>query len=490
MSNFRKTHLAVMSMSAVLLVFMSSCSSKNDDRRAELVSLTSNDAILTGAFDPSAVFKSAGATVDGGKVVLPQPLQEMAGDGDDRMSAILRLATASGLNYRSMAFSVYEDDAYALFCLSDAGKFGGWAEKEGYETSSEDGCDIYMKEDAAAIVADGDVAWIVGNVGDALSAVNKVRGYQKSSIANPVPQWKADRLSEGDAAFMVDINAVKRHVGEEMSKAGLSLPFADYSGDYVGLNFTFDGPSLRFRGEAYDAKGAVVTMLSEGTYSPIASEALSLVKDSQIVISFPFYAGWKDMAAELCNSVSPEYAGAISGALSTLRSISIGASLRQGASIATFSFADLDVSVVVDYDKVAAAENYKELADLGKAMYGDAVPEIPAVISSEDSTYVVAPYPALPDLKLYITNRGNLAIMSTSADKGKSEIRTDKDLDGLISYGAVDLEKSHPLLQLLQCPFGIKVKVISYPEVSEGEISLTECEGGFLENLINYFSRL
>ena len=493
--NFRTLVASAMTM---LLLFLASCSSNEirSDRRAELLGMIDKNALIIGAVDPAAVLKSAGAKVDGGEIVLPDNFKRMANNGNKAVSALMELTSAKGVDYYNIVFSASADDYSVVFALTNPDKFVSWAGDKGMAEETVGQFRVLTEKDGdVAVVVDKDIAWLIVEPESAADAAQKVNAKAKAASEKSMPLWMKDCLSKGDAAVVYDIVGASQIMMKELKQIGMdNSSLYNPECKYCAFVCTFDGPSLKISGNAYSADGKVADMLPEGTYETISTKALSLIKDEQLAFAFSLPDNLKKFYASLMNqqglmNYNTDYAVALASSLDAIKSISFGASLRQGSSIATFKPTDIVATAAVEYDKAAseaAAEKWIALAKKGG---------METAIANgwkawnEDSTFVIAPVAQYPDFKINFTGRDGLALVSTEASIGKTEIRPDASLDNLTAFFSVDLRKDNPILQIVACPFGIKIYGKSDKDSYMCDFTLTDCDGLFLESIINYVSR-
>lgn len=489
-----KLHSIITSTTLLLILFLSSCSNNDDSQanRAQLLGLIDNDALIVGACDPAAFLVSAGAKVDGNEVVLPDNFKLMAQNGNEVFAALSELTSAKGVDYHNLVFSLSADDNTVIFALNNPSSFASWAKDKDMTRENVGELTVFVKNDVA-IVVDGNIAWLIVEPESAADAAKKVNDKAAKSLSNPVPQWIAERLSTGDATFVYDLKGLSDAVAKDFKKLGL-----DYDSvytpqcKYFSFECNFNGPSLKINGQSYSAEGKQVDLLTEGTYEPISTKALSLVKDSQIALAFSLPESWKKWFENVykLDQSNAEYADLVLSTYDALKSISLGVSLREGASIATFKPTDIIATVAVVYNKQSAELAAEKWIDFAKKNGIGSTMANGWKVWKENSTSTFAPFQEMPDFKLHFTGRDDLALLSTDAAISSAEIKPDASLDKLIAFFSVDLKKGHPVLQLVACPFGIKIYGTSNVSDYECEITLTDTDKPFIESIINFAGRL
>lgn len=485
----------IASVTMVMILFLSSCSNEeNTASRSQLLGLIGNDALVIGSVDPAAILASAGAKVDGGDIVLPDNFNRMAKNGNKAVKALTELTSAKGVDYHSLVFSATADDYTILFAIKNASKFASWAKDKGMVQETIEQYQVFTGDENVAIVVDNDVAWLIVDPENAAEAAEKVNTKAKAALANPTPQWIVERLTKGDAAFIVDPKSMIDAVGGDFKQSELDYTdFYNQEYKYFAFDCKFDGPSLKLTGHSYSADGKLVDMLPDGSYEPISTKALSLVKDSQIAMAFSFPDNWKKIYESVYKmngmNYNPEYVDAVSSSFDAIKSISLGASLREGATIATLTPTDIKATAAIAYDKSLLNASAKKWVNIAKDGGFEASLANGWKAWNEDSTFIIAPVAEFPDFKIYFTGRDDLALISTDAAISKTDITPASSLDNLVGFFSVDIKKNNPILQMVACPFGIKIYGTSNASMSECEFTLTDCDGLFLESIIGYASR-
>lgn len=502
MKIFRSLTLTAITAMVFAVSIMTSCTKTEiADRKADLLALTSDDAPVTLVFSPASVLKSAGAEVDGDKIVLSKQLERLFSKDKDIKQIADMLASANGVNYNCAVVSGGTEFGCVLFALSDPDKFKSWVKDNGMDVATDSGYTVCYTDGKLqpGIVIDNDIAWVIGTCPDTKGAIKIVESNKERATNNRLAQWKIDCLVKNDINILVNLDKYSEMVSGilAMTMPNLNLPsYYSETCKYSVAGINFDGPSIRFYGEAFDAEGKSTTMLPEGSFEPIPSKALNLVKGSQIVFGFAMPDAFKESLGyfssqnmSMLGSEDSDYQKTVTNALSILKSMVFGLSVDETASIATFKPTDLSATLAVAYDKTKAEGLAKDWIALAEDS------NVKATISNgwkawkEDSTFIMAPSPLYPDFKLYFTGRDNLALVSTSADISSAKLNDNSSLDNLICYSSVDIKKSHPALTLVNCPFGVEIRFTSTNEKSEGYITLTDCDTPIIETLLNFISR-
>ena len=500
MKLFRPLSLPVLTAFLVVATIVTSCSkSEIADRRADLLAMTPDDAPVTVALSPAAILKSAGAEIKGDGVVLPAQLEKIISKNKDIKHVAEMLTSAKGVDYNTLVIAGGTESGCVLFSLSDEAKFEGWAADNGMEVSNVGAYSVCHTPDSMnpGIVIDSNgIAWFIGSCADPAKAVEIVEANKHRATDNRLAEWKIENNEKNDINILINLEKYSDMISGIIATTmpGFSIPSV-YS-ETCKFSFSdidFDGPSIRMAGEAFDNDGKQTTVYAEGSFEPIPSKALNLIKDSQIAFGFaipqPPKEFYVSFFAQDMGQLGTEYQNTIKSTMNALKSVVFGVSLKEDASIAGFKPTDLSATAAVAYDKSiaeSAAADWIALAENS---------DLKATLTNgwnawkEDSTFVIAPQPAFPDFKLYITGRDDLAMISTVADIASSDLKDNSSFDKLVAYGSINLKKSHPVLALVNCPFGVEMRFTATDKKAEGYITLTDCDTPVLETLLNFISR-
>lgn len=464
-------------MAVVVATMLSSCSKSDADSRAELLSQLSDEAFVTVSLDPMALFKSAGATVEGGRVVLPPELQRMT-RGDNPVSRIVALSGAKGVDRHSLVVSVtYPEKVVMLFAISDKGDFGVWARGEGYNESTAEGMTVYdAPGDDFAIVVDGDIASVVNGKG--IEAIKVRQQAREAAAAHPLPQWRAERLAEGDLAVAIDGVRLKELV------SSLSSDFLPegFQGDYVITALEFKGPRIEYKARAYTAEGRETEMLKPGTYKPVSTESLALVGDNDLVWALAIGDDYKAMMRRemsmYAHKASDDYGAVVDSMLNVVDAFAMGVSVRKDAGLLGFGADSFSGAIVVDSKKDAVERTMTEGRKSVAGLLGG------SGITLSDGPDKSVEINAGGKMKLYAYGRGDRFVLSTNPPAALSPFKGLTYSDGLVAYMLLNLAPDRLPLNLIGSSFGIEARAETTARVSEGYIELTGADGGFIENIL------
>lgn len=489
--------LAAICLLTVMLV--SSCSKEAEvDLRAELLAVVPDNASVV-AINPAAILKSAGAEVSAKKVKLTKQLANLS-EIDNAFGVYFDIITeANGVNRYSTVAGGTKDYYFWLIALDSPSAFISWAKDNDFEITADEKQTVCLKEGGAmpcAVVIEGNIGWIVSVAPTADDAIKHVANNKAMAENNALAQWKIERLVKSDINIFIDIASYTEMMQELFEHVAMGMNFPSfYSAEcaYGLTDINFDGPSIKMAAEAFDKEGKTTPMLAPGTYTNIPSELLALVKDYQIAFGFSMPDAWKEMMGNLATqemaNFGEGYQDIMNSTLNCFKSMVFGLSLDDKFSIAAPKPTDFSGTVAIEYDKEAAEATAADWAALAQGTDFEATLSNGWKAWKEDSTFVVSPAAQFPDFKIYFTGKENVALISTDGDIADMKLKADPSLKDLFAYVSIDLKKSHPVLSLVNCPFGIKIYGTATAEKSESYMTLTETDGQVLETLINFISR-
>lgn len=489
--------LAAICLLTVMLV--SSCSKEASvDRRAELLALVPNNASVV-AIDPSAILKSAGAEVSSKKIKLTKQLERLS-EIDNAFGVYFDIITeADGVNRYSTVVGGTKDNYFWLIAIDSPSAFISWAKKNDFEVIADEKQTVCLKEIETmpcAVVIEGNVGWIAATAPTAEAAVEYVAANKALAENNSLAQWKIDRMVKSDINMFIDVASYTEMIQKfyEMVGMNMNLPSV-YSGEcaYGLSDINFDGPTVRMTAETFDKDGKTTPMFEAGTYSLIPSEMLALIKNHQIAFGFSIPEAWTEMFGNLyaqeMSNFGQGYQDVVKSTLKCLKSMVFGISFDENSSIATAKPTDFSGTVAIEYDKAAAEATAADWAAVAQGSGFESTLSNGWKAWKEDSTFVISPVAQFPDFKVYFTGKENVALISTDANIADTKLKSDSSLDNLIAYISIDLKKTHPMLALVNCPFGIKLYGTTTVDKSEGYLTLTDTDGQLIETIINFISR-
>ncbi|MDE5567410.1 MAG: hypothetical protein K2J12_03105 [Muribaculaceae bacterium] len=490
--------LAAICLLTVMLA--SSCSKEESvDRRAELLALVPDNASVV-ALNPCAILKSAGADVNSKKIKLTKQLERLS-EIDNAFGVYFNLITgADGVNRRSTVAGGTNDGYFWLIALDSPSAFISWAKKNDFEVTADEKQTVCLYETEGmpcAVIVEGNIGWIAATAPTAEDAIKYVADNKANAENNSFAQWKIDRMLKSDINMFIDVASYTEMIQKLYEQIGMNMNLPSfYSGKcaYGLSDINFDGPTVKMTAETLDKDGKTTPMFEPGTYTLIPSEMLALIKKHQIAFGFSIPDAWTEMfgtlyAQEEMSSFGKDYQNIVKSTLKCLKSMVSGISFDENASIATAKPTDLSGIFAIEYDKEAAEATAADWAALAQGTDFEATLSNSWKAWKEDSTFAISPVAQFPDFKIYFTGKENVALISTDANIADTKLKSDSSLDNLIAYISIDLKKTHPVLALVNCPFGIKLYGTTTADKGEGYLTLTDTDGQLIETLVNFISR-
>ncbi len=467
---FLKNCLFIISMFTV--IGLTSCSKENRDRRADLLALTSADDMLTIAAEPAQVLKSAGFTIENGKIVASEKLAKLKGT-----EKFVDVINSSGLNYHSCVVSGSQDNIYFLAAIDDKSAFTNALKDKDFKAETADGLEIYAGSDGSLVIDDNIVICLPSK--DAAEAAVKVKAIMDAAARNPRPQWQIERLSEAnDVNIMMSIAKIADAAASaDKNSAALVKSMISTDAAYSFSTFNFDGPTLKCKAEYLDESDSRTDFTDPSKIAPLDHAVLALGNGRQIVAAFSIPEGFKNYIAAM-GLKSPE----TDAYLEAIRSFAFIGSIK-GANFMTPD--NYSVAFVLTFDAgiretiSTGLDNLKGLASMFNATAtrdGDLM-----TFTSELNRMPLKVYAKLHDNYVVLTND----IALTEKASGPSPVS-----GTVYSYGDINLPKNGIPLSLAGCPFGIHLEGQRDLSGGDATITLTDTEGGFIENIIAFAERL
>lgn len=469
----RKTILkncAFIILAAVALA-LPSCSKDRGDRRADLLAMTSADDVLTIAAEPSRVLKSAGFTVEKGKIVASDKLSGLKGTEE-----FVEVINTSGLDYHSCVLSGGENRFYFLAAIDDKGAFTGSLKDKDFKAETVDGLEIYEGSDGSFVI-DKDIA-IYLPATEASEAAAKARAIMDAAARTPRPQWQIERLAEANDVNIMMSLAKIAELAESADKQTGALFTSMMTTDaaYSFATFNFDGPTLNTKAEYLNESGSRTDFTDSSKIVPLSRDILALGNGQQMIAAFSIPEGFKNYFAAM-GLKSPE----TDTYFDALRAFAFIGSVK-GANF--MSPDNYGVAFVLAFDptiRETISTGLDNLAGMAPMVNAKATREGDLLtVTTEYNRIPLTIYARLHDDYIVVTN----ALALTEKATGPSPVS-----GNVYSYADIDLPKDGIPLSLAGCPFGIHATGRS--DLSEGEatITLTDTEGGFIENIIAFASK-
>lgn len=473
MTMLRKTILknCLLLVIAAVTLALPSCSKEDVDRRADLIALTSADDVLTIATEPSRVLKSAGFTVEKGKIVASDKLRGLKGTED-----LVEVINTSGLDYHSCVISGGENRIYFLAAIDNKSAFTGSLKDKDFKAETIDGLEIYEGSDGSFVI-NKDVA-IYLPAKDAAEAAAQAKAVIDAAARNPRPQWQIERLAEAnDVNIMISVAQIAELAASADKEAGaLFKSMMTTDAAYSFATFNFDGPTLKCKNEYLNESGSRTDFTDPSKITPLSRDILALGNGQQMFAAFSIPEGFKNYFAAM-GLKSPE----TDAYFDALRAFAFIGSVK-GANF--MSPDNYSVAFTLSFDpaiRETVSTGLDNLADMASSVNAKASREGDLLtVTTEYNRIPLTLYAKLHDDYIVMTN--SLAL--TEKPSGSSPVSGD-----IYSYADIDLPKDGVPLSLAGCPFGIHIA--AHADLSEGEatVTLTDTDGGFIENIITFASR-
>ena len=469
----RKTILkncAFIILAAVALA-LPSCSNDQGDRRADLLAMTSADDVLTIAAEPSRVLKSAGFTVEKGKIVASDKLSGLSGT-----DKFLEVINNSGLDYHSCVISGSQDGFYILAGIEDKGAFTGSLKDKDFKAETINGLEIYYGSDGSFVIDKNIAIYLPATEAD--EAATKAKAIMDAAARNPRPQWQIERLAEANDINIMMSTAKMAELAAQADRqtAMMVKTMMASSAAYSFATFNFDGPKLDCKAEYLDEEGSQTDFTDPSTITPLDHAILALGNSQQMIAAFSIPEGFKNYFAAM-GLKSPE----TDAYFDALRAFAFIGSVK-GADF--MSPDNYGVAFVLAFDpaiRETISTGLDNLAGMAPMVNAKATREGDLLtVTTEYNRIPLTIYARLHDDYIVVTN----ALALTEKATGPSPVS-----GNVYSYADIDLPKDGIPLSLAGCPFGIHATGRS--DLSEGEatITLTGTEGGFIENIIAFASK-
>ncbi len=456
---------------AAVAFALPSCSKDRGDRRADLLAMTSADDVLTIAAEPSRVLKSAGFTVEKGKIVASDKLNGLKGTEE-----FVEVINTSGLDYHSCVLSGGENRFYFLAAIDDKGAFTGSLKDKDFKAETVDGLEIYEGSDGSFVI-DKDIA-IYLPATEADEAATKAKAIMDAAARNPRPQWQIERLAEANDINIMMSTAKMAELAAQADRqtAMMVKTMMASSAAYSFATFNFDGPKLDCKAEYLDEEGSQTDFTDPSTITPLDHAILAMSNSQQMFAAFSVPKGLKDYIAAM-GIKGPE----ADAYLEAIRSFAFMGTVKGANFISPDNYA---LGFVLSFDpkiRETVSAGLDNLAGMASMVNAKATREGDLLtVTTEYNRIPLTIYARLHDDYIVVTN----ALALTEKATGPSPVS-----GNVYSYADIDLPKDGIPLSLAGCPFGIHATGRS--DLSEGEatITLTDTEGGFIENIIAFASK-
>lgn len=522
-------------VAVVMLVSMAGCSGcdKNGDKRQELLEHVGNDALVVATFNIQKYIESAGGKVEDGTITMPEAVERLIKqiDGSDRKFAnkvIDRITSIKGVNLQTAVVAIYDDGetkygsqktkGNILFYITDKDDFKDWIKEVGFDEDHSGDFEGYSYDDVETqIVLDGDVAYLMPGQESFSDAVDVVKEIQKSAKDKELAEWKKDYLCKDNTAitalvFFEDIT----EASEELDR----IDELNSEARVLGIQHIIEGTHLQITATAMDKDGKAADVVTAANLSSLDPNIFTYFPDDYNFfgamtlkgklfdqVNKYFFQGFNEamitamFGDNISNYGSPMYDeygyynGYYNRMEAAIDTISRGPAFANpcrdasalGIGMGFTSGARLDLNhperiiehtssrAVLSFGSPSnASDYYKAWSDL--EMAGEV---------STDQAIEFSPYYA--PYKLYMMRKANDIVLSSARNFDTSSHSFPCKLDDAVAFAQINLPKSDPLIKALplKVDFGIKLWAVATRNSVTLDITLTDTEGGFIENLLN-----
>lgn len=515
----------------VIVAGLSSCS--KGDRRGELLKLVPDDVMMVFTFNPNDFIESAGGKVEDGSIVLPdaaEKIMKMSMTKKERKN-VDRMLEPKGVNLHGVVIAIFTNDndrtdVMMLFPITDREKFGEWLDEFKFDDDKEGDYLVYTpKHGREAIVVDGDVAYFVDRVDDSSEAADKVDDWKKEAKKKPLADWKRDYLSDGDmaASYMVMLSDINDRDVENF----YSLEGINEDAEIIGARLKLDGLHLQVTASSFDKAGKTTDMLTADAISTLDQSVLNLFPSG-----YNFF-GAMSMDGEVMDKLKQEmnrgfnqelvkelfgedlrkygvdsydpywgywqgYSNPMRDSLNTLGASDAFTAPFNEISAMGFGFG-VDNGAKIDFnhpDKILKSLNCRAAARFGnekaaKAYYS-AWNKLNYAGQTPGGKYITfRPYD-LGGEELYMNLLGSDMVLSNVKDPATATQKFPCDMSDAVAFASVDIAKESAMMKALPIKLGFGVK--AWAKASRNtvtlDITLTDTEGRFIENLLNMGSKI
>ena len=247
---------------------------------AALLDKVGDDAVLVITIKPLEWLKSAGATIDDGKLKLSRSLKEIM--GKDGRKGFKDLMSVKGYDYEQAVFFTDSHNLNGvLICITDEGDFTSSLREASFTPQTVKGHKVFVNEDESAAVLIEDNVAVVFNL--RRTDVDEYVENYLDFISTPLKDWKRDQLLKSN-----DMNILA--TPNDLAKYDVSVAAA----------FNFDGPKMSMVLTAVTSKGtaekftAIASEQFEDYEVGDISEQIKYVSDKDL-LSFA-WVGLKDVS--------------------------------------------------------------------------------------------------------------------------------------------------------------------------------------------------
>lgn len=449
MKNLFKTLPAL--LVAVILAAVTSCS---DSKTSELLSVAGDDAMAVVLFNPVDLLKSAGATVEGGNLVLPRGLKK---DMPDKTADMLKIR---GVDYDRAIMVGYDGrpGAVVAMVVKDADEVESSLKKIGCDKTKAGSRTAYYNSDTNTIFVIENNLLVMIDCWDE-DEVEKYVDAAFDEASTPLASWKADMLASRGSKTVF----------------GVILPPARELDAAIAFSVELTGAKAMVEAEIRDQDGKETTLseLVGVDFAPVGDMMSQLGGKSLVAAAF---GGFKDTnLAKVLDKfdVSPRRAGLSGVDESYLR-------LLSGGVFASFDMADRQSRRYDNIKNYLAVFGVSAVEGRGDKLLSESVDYMRdngLTVRSDDDGYLVKAIVADFNLKA----DGDLVVVSTE-ERPEGAMSSDDCIAFLTFDVPADLGVFKELPYRIR--FGMKGTARVYESKAEAEVEFVGSDKPFLATVM------
>ena len=440
MKKFFKNGLAVLSLVAML--FVTGCS---DKKTANLISNVGDNAQAVVLLNPIDVLKSAGATIDGGRLSAPGNIKSILKDAE-----FLKI---KGIDYNLVAVAAYDDAPRSVI-------FASVKDEDAVISSLKKlDCDKSTIKGNEVFTIDGTAYLLLNN------QLIRFNYYSESNLEDYVEEV-IDRSQDQLDKWKQDLL---------LSRSGsTAYGFCDCEDtpiDELGLNFdgciafdlTFNGTKASAQVKFVNSKGKDVLI------SEIVGEDLNTIGDLSKFIydDAPLSVAWGGIKDESIASLVSKYAGQNASDLDALDDIS-GIAYNLDFTDPN-DFKSIQTTIALSTVSGNAGKALKDLADLAES--------VGANVSKKGGVYTFSEAGTEGTMQ----EQGNVVLVKAGDDFSGAN----PSVADCLAYVGLNVPSDHPLLkQFAKLDIGVKGFLKVTDSVISIEVDLVDSDKPFIQKLI------
>lgn len=508
-----RSKLALLAVLTLSVLTISSCSK---DKRAELLKNVSDDAAFVTTANPSAFIKSAGGNTEDDKITVPDAFAKIAKSelGKDGRQLIKLLESVEGINLESMTVAMYDREdckGSIMFYVTDRDDLTKWLEDNDLEQSKSGDYITFTGDNDLNIVLDGHIGHVCfcSDIDDGVDYVKEIKG---KADRKPLEAWKTEYLT-GEAVFsaLVMIDNFDDSMARAMRSDETNPDLSVIAGDIM-----LDGLHMAVNIKSLDKDGKPVDYVAEGSTGSLDPEMFNYFAEDYTLFGGVSLEGkaFKGLLPEVMRgfntallqglfnddpsdyiryyfdeygtyqSVNPFQDAANSDNFtqpsSKVNGLAFGLNIKPNAKVDLSDKSSLKKALTATaLFSFKNADNAASYFDAWKNMHlnGSDV---------SDKKISFTPYDMNGE-NVFMLLKGDDVLLSTKSSVNAGEPQLPGDLSNAAAFLSLNLPKSSPVLKALpvKVNFGIKAWLKVSNNSATLDLTLTDTEGGLLENFLN-----